>query len=197
MADEIKSELDRLTGQLYYLPGIIGKLGVSVANAQKTLNEDYLLNVQKIMGMASDLLKGTEDTDKKLGVMKELLKEMAPSRYQFTETSLEFSADLSERSSTDLQGAIGGGFAGVTITAGYAKAFAYDYRAAARVKTVLHAMPPNEATFGTLVERAKELGIEAGDLPSRTQLETNMFDGLEKIKKALEATKIGDAPEET
>ena len=158
------------------------------------LNEDYIRNVQKILGIAHELLEGEDaDTDKKLAVVKELLKELAPSRYQFTETSLEFSADLSEHSSERLQGAIGGGFAGVTVTAGYAKAFGYDYRAAARVKSVLHAMPANETSFGPLIAQAKSLGISQDKLPARTTVEQDMFEGLKTIKEALkEAPAVED-----
>lgn len=183
------SELDKLTGQLYYLPGIIGNLGVSVANAQKVMNDDYIRNIQLIMQMAHGLFDKSDSTADKMSVIKDLLKELAPTRYQFTETSLEFSADLSERKTKDSQGALGGGMGGFTITAGYASSFGYDYRAAARVKTVLHPMPPvNEEMSNVLLDSAKEKGIKLTELPAPTKLDKATYEGLANIAKILDGT---------
>ncbi len=178
--------MDRLTGQLYHLPGIIGNLGISVANAQKALNSDYLRNVQLVLEMINKMLENQDDSSADgMAMVKELLKQLAPSRYQFTETTLEFYADLAERKSTQLQAALGGGFAGVTISAGYARSFGYDYRAAARVTAVLHALPANDATFQTLVDRAKDIKLKAEDLPDKYAIEKEVFNGLATITNAL------------
>lgn len=178
--------MDRLTGQLYHLPGIIAKLGISVANGQKALNAEYLNSVKMIMSMINETLGGLDAaTEAKVEMVKDLLKELAPNRYQFTETTLEFSADLSERKSTDMQAALGAGFAGVTLSAGYAQAFGYDYRAAARVTTVLHAVSANEAVFGPLLERAKSIDTAELALPEKTEIEKQTFEGITNITKAL------------
>ena len=178
--------MDRLTGQLYHLPGIIAKLGISVANGQKALNAEYLNSVKMIMSMINETLGDTDaEGEARVALVKDLLKELAPSRYQFTETTLEFSADLSERKTTQLQAALGGGFAGVTLSVGYAQAFGYDYRAAARITTVLHAIPANEAVFGPLVERAKEIDSTKLALGDKTEIEKETFEGIANITKAL------------
>ena len=178
--------MDRLTGQLYHLPGIIAKLGISVANGQKALNADYLNNIKMIMAMINESIgDDVAAPEAKVGMVKDLLKELAPSRYQFTETTLEFSADLSERKSTQLQGALGGGFAGVTLSVGYARAFGYDYRAAARITTVLHAIPANEAVLGPLLERAKDIDTTKLALPDKTDIEKETFEGIANITSAL------------
>jgi len=178
--------MDRLTGQLYHLPAIIGNLGISVANAQKALNSDYLRNIQIVLDMINKMLENQpEPAPDKVAMIKELLKQMAPSRYQFTQTTLEFYADLAERKSTQLQGAVGAGFAAVTISAGYARAFGYDYRAAARVTAVLHALPANDASFQALIDQAKDIKIKAEDLPAKYEIEKEIFNGLATITNAL------------
>jgi hypothetical protein len=184
MANDDLPVMDRLTGQLYHLPAIIGNLGISVANAQKALNADYIHNIEKIM----DLIKRTLGNDavansEGAAVVRDLLKQLAPSRYQFTETTLEFSADLSERKSKHLQAALGAGFAGVTISAGYARAFGYDYRAAARVRAILHAIPADPSMMDTLLNRAGQINLE--QLPPKYQTEADAFNGLAKIADAV------------
>jgi hypothetical protein len=52
------STADRLTGQLYHLPSIVGKLGISIANAQKALNADYLENIRQLLVMIDGILTG-------------------------------------------------------------------------------------------------------------------------------------------
>jgi hypothetical protein len=186
MADTNEPVMDRLTGQLYHLPGIIGNLGISVANAQKALNSDYIRNVQIVIEMIGKMLENQDDPQADtVTVVKELLKQMAPSRYQFTQTTLEFYADLAERKQKDMQAALGGGFSSVTISAGYAKSFGYDYRAAARVTAVLHALPANDATFQALIDQAKDIKLKADDMPTKYQIEKEIFNGLATITNAL------------
>ena len=48
--------MDRLTGQLNFLPSIIGKMGLSIAEAQKEFNADYVTNVAKLLGLISRTL---------------------------------------------------------------------------------------------------------------------------------------------
>ena len=178
--------MDRLTGQLYHLPAIIGNLGISVANAQKALNSDYIRNIEVLMEMIEKILGSQPDTaDDKVTLVKELLKQLAPSRYQFTETTLEFYADLAERKSKHLQAAVGGGFAGITLSAGYAKAFGYDYRAAARVRAILHALPANDDTMQALITQAGQFKMDGSKLPAKYQVEAEIFNGLVAITNAL------------
>ena len=107
---------DRLTSQLYHLPAIIGRLGLSVANAQSALNADYTENVKELISIVKEIIPKTKPEART--EMESLIKQLAPSRYQFTETTLDFSADLSE--AVDVAGSIGlgAGFGAVVINAG-------------------------------------------------------------------------------
>ena len=116
---------DRLTSQLYHLPAIIGRLGLSVANAQSALNADYTENVKELISIVKEIIPKTKPEAR--AEIESLIKQLAPSRYQFTETTLDFSADLSE--AVDVAGSIGlgAGFGAVVINAGVSVGFARDY----------------------------------------------------------------------
>lgn len=174
---------DRLTGQLYYLPSIIERLGLGIAEAQKGLNEDYLTGIGRIMEMIKPVLDDADD-DAKAAILKELIKSLAPSRYQFTETTLTFRADLSE--TMDLGGTLGGGvgLGAVMVKASLAIGFGYDYRAAAEVTTVLHAIPADEKLMGTLLQNKPS--APAG-LPSATEVDQGILDAAMAIAAAVKA----------
>ena len=42
------SQPDRMTEQLMYLPAIIGKMGINIAEAQQALNADYIHTLQAV-----------------------------------------------------------------------------------------------------------------------------------------------------
>jgi len=172
---------DRLTSQLYHLPAIIGRLGLSVANAQKALNADYTHNVKELVALIKDVIPAS-DTDSKVAI-ESLLKQLAPSRYQFTETTLDFSADLSE--SLDVAGSVGlgAGFGAVVINAGLSVGFGRDYRAAARIKTILHALPADDKFTGDMLKQADSLRTEGVQLPPRTEVSTSVNNNLRDIVK--------------
>lgn len=173
---------DRLTGQLYYLPSIIERLGLGIAEAQKGLNEDYLTGIGRIMEMIKPVLEGADEN--KAAILQELIKSLAPSRYQFTETTLTFRADLSE--TMDLAGTLGGGagLGAVMVKASLAIGFGYDYRAAAEVTTVLHAIPTDEKLMGTLLQNKPS--APAG-LPSATEVDQGILDSAKAIAAAVKA----------
>src|SRR5512132_352087 len=102
--------MSRLVQDLGNLPGIVGGLGRSIAEAQKQLNADFVLNVGRLLEMIRETL-GTEgttpDNDAREAIGK-LLTALAPSRYQFTQTTIEFSADIAER--MQQEGELGVGF---------------------------------------------------------------------------------------
>jgi len=186
--DETKG-MDRLTKQLYYIPTIIGKMGVSIAEAQKALNADYVHTVTQILRLLHVSTQGDPSTKNTPApdwtVLSDVLKQLAPPRYQFTESTLEFGADLSE--SLDLAGGIGVGFgmAGITVNASFSMGYARDYRAAAKITSVLHAIPP-DTTFGAkLLERAKEIESSNLPLPSNSVVEKVLWDEVAELRKTL------------
>lgn len=197
---------DRLTGQLYHLPEIIGRLGISIANAQKALNADYLENVRQLLVMIAGLI-GDEATDppakpgdpppaSRRAAAEALLKALAPSRYQFTETSIDFSADLSETFSLAGSGGLGAGFGAVVVNASLAVGFARDYRAAARIKSILHAIPANEALTGTFLAQADKMDASKMTLPARSQVDAALYNQLADVREALGGQAVPRLPAE-
>lgn len=194
MAD--KPTMDRLTGQLHHLPFIIGQMGLSIANAQKAFNVDYVESIRKFLGMIERTL-GTPPPDagadpdlqaKKVAAVKELLKVLAPSRYQFTEATLDFSADLAE--SLDIGGSAGLGFgtAAITVNAALTIGYGYDYRAAARITAKMHAVHAVPETAEALIARAADIHKDKLDLPALSSVEKSIWDGVGAVMASLTNT---------
>lgn len=180
--------MDRLTGQLYHLPAIIGRLGISIANAQKAFNADYLENVVKLMGLIERTLgslKDDEDAKARVEAIRSLLESLAPSRYQFTETTIDFSADLAETMDKTVAAGLGFGTQAITVNAAYSKGYGYDYRAAARVTSVLHAIPLNPETAKSLLDRASTIHKDKLDLPQLSEVEKEVWDSTAAVFNAL------------
>jgi hypothetical protein len=153
----MSNRLDRLTRQLNHLPSLVGRLGLSIAEAQRELNADYLRNVRELMLLIKNTLGADASQPTTVETFKALLESLAPSRYQFTETTLEFSADLAEHLSvaTQVGTSVGAsvGVAAVAVNASVSAGYARDYRAAARITTVMHAYQSAELVK-ELVSRA-------------------------------------------
>ena len=179
---------DRLTSQLYHLPAIIGRLGLSVANAQSALNADYTENVKELISIVKEIIPKTKPEAR--AEIESLIKQLAPSRYQFTETTLDFSADLSE--AVDVAGSIGlgAGFGAVVINAGISVGFARDYRAAARIKTILSAIPADQSITQSLFERADKLIDSGVTLPARSEVSTAINNNLRDILEMTGGEKV-------
>lgn len=210
--------MDRLTGQLYQLPVIIGRMGLSIANAQKAFNVDYVENVQKIMGMVDHMLAAPaaapdaaadpadpadpgatppagdppaddEDRsaaeDQRLAIFLKLIEALAPSRYQFSEATIDFSADLSETFDVAGQAGLGVGLSALTVNAALTMGYGYDYRAAARITAKLHATHADPQLARSLIERAKEIHADKLDLPKLSEVEANIWNGVGKVYAAL------------
>jgi hypothetical protein len=176
--------MSRLVQDLGNLPAIVGGLGLSIAEAQKQLNADFVQNIGRLLEMISETLgaDGAEpDNDSREAIVK-LLTALAPSRYQFTETTIEFCADIAER--MQKQGELGIGFGkSVMLNAAFSKAFGYDYRAAARITSVLHAMPVGQDMADELLRRASS--ITPPELPAKTALEASLFSNVSGVYKSL------------
>jgi hypothetical protein len=184
--------LDRLTSQLYHLPAIIGRLGLSIANTQKVLNADYVENVKKLMGLIARTLGDStdEEVQQKAAAMHSLLESLAPSRYQFTETTIDFSADLAETADLTVAGGIGFGAQAVTVNAAFSLGYGYDYRAAARIRVNLHAYPSDPHMAKALLERAASLQADKLDLPQLSAIEKESWDTVTDIYNALTARQV-------
>ena len=110
---------------------------------------------------------------------------MAPSRYQFTETTLTVKMDLGQSMQLGGTLGLGGSIGAVALNAAIIVGYGYDYRAAAEVRTVLHAIPAETDTFKTLLARAKELSDDVLTLPPGIDLTL-----AEKSRELIE--KIGN-----
>ena len=192
-------------GQLYHLPTIIGSLGISVANAQKELNADYIESVKKLMGLIErtighEVPDESEDAKaeraKKAQAVQQLLESLAPSRYQFTETTLDFSADLAETTDVAVSAGAGFGFHAVTVNAAFSLGYGYDYRAAARVTTKLHALPVGEKMGPALLSRAADIDKAKLSLPQLSKVEKDIWDQTAHIYNALTGAEVQPVKQE-
>ncbi len=129
----MSTKTSQLINDLSQVPNIIGSLGLSIAAAQKAFNLDYMDNVERLIVMTQRLLSEQKQNDtnteemeeeekEKLkefsGLLKDLLNVMAPSRYQFTETTLTVRLDLSQTLDTSGSIGLGVGYGGIALNAG-------------------------------------------------------------------------------
>lgn len=185
-----------LIKDLQHVPEIIAGLGLSISAAQSALNLDYLNAVERIIAMAKSFLgsdganpPAQDDRD----FIKALLQQLAPSRYQFTETTLSVRLNLAQRMDFAGEVGLGVGYGAVAVNASFAMAYGFDYQAAAECRTVLHAYPADGNVMDKLLARAKELSAEALKLPERHEHEQKLMDKAADIYKMLsgnEAKKI-------
>lgn len=166
----------KLTRGLMTLPDLVGNFGISIANAQKLMNASYLETIERFMTIfASSLCPDSQrlwgdganpppaagTTPKppvSIEAIKVLLEQVAPPRYQFTETHIHFRAELFEAQELLVKGGFAGGFGGAMISVAGAYGSRTEYRAAARVTSTIHAIPSSKETLGTLLGRVKEIG---------------------------------------
>ena len=183
------AKVSRLIEDLGTLPEIIGGLGLSIAQAQKQLNADFVENVERLLDMIGKTLgtAGTTPDQATRDSIEKLLTALAPSRYQFSETTIEFCADISERMQKQTSAAVSFGKA-VMLNAAFSKAFGYDYRAAARITSVLHAVQVGADMADDLLKRAEEVGKAPPSLPPATTLDTKLFEGVNGVYNALLGT---------
>jgi len=181
-----------LIKDLSNVPNIIAALGLSIANAQKAFDVQYLDSIARILALIKIMLGGqkadaqgnpadlTDDEKAKLQGMSEVIQDMlmklAPSRYQFTETSLNVRLDLAQ--SLKIGGTVGLGFGvgAISVNAAFTIGYSYDYRAAAECRTVIHSYPADPAVFNALLGRADKLAASALDLPPQSDVDKVFFE---------------------
>ncbi|MBW1800136.1 MAG: hypothetical protein JRJ85_05335 [Deltaproteobacteria bacterium] len=158
-----KTKLEAFYDNLQTLPGLIGKLGLSVAEAQRMFDQSYIESLKRYLQVLSTVRKQGDKVEDYLT----LLKDLAPSRIQFTETTAEVRADLQMTSMSEFK--IGGevgikaSIFAVTVNASYTRRSAYDASASAMIRTVMHAVPASEAVLDKLL--ARTANIPHVDLP--------------------------------
>lgn len=151
MAEE--SKIDEFYEKLQTLPRLISDLALSIAEAQRRMDESYLKELRDFTDIILPLL---QDGSGKAEQYLTLFKAIAPSRYQFTETVVEVRADLqmTTMSQTEIGGQLGiktPVFA-VAVNASYTKRSAFDFRAAALVRTQLNAIPSTPDVLDKLLD---------------------------------------------
>jgi len=174
-----------LIQDLSNVPNIIGGLGLSIASAQKAFDVEFLDSVERIIAMAKSVLgSGAADTQG-LAFIQDLIMKLAPSRYQFTETTLSVRLDLAQ--SLKVAGSVGLGFGvgAINVNAAFTLGYAYDYQAAAQCQTVIHAYPMDAATFKALLDRAATLNDKSLELPARSQVDQVLFDKNSEILQKI------------
>ena len=181
----------RLVQDLSNVPSIVGSLGLAVAEAQKAFNLDYLDNIERILGLIKALLDAKDESgaDVDLGehvaFVEAMLLQLAPSRYQFTETTLEVSMDLAQTLDVGASAGFSAGVGAIALNASVTVGFGYDYRAAAHVKSVLHAIPTDKAAFNALLGRAKDLDAKTLELPPGATVDTDIATGAVGITSKM------------
>ncbi|HEX8149843.1 MAG TPA: hypothetical protein VF591_21865 [Pyrinomonadaceae bacterium] len=158
------SKIEEFYTSLQTLPRLISDLAMSVAQAQTRLDENY---VKELAAFTSVILPLLKDGPGKADEYINLFKNIAPSRYQFTETIVEVRADLQMTSATgtDVSGQVGINtpvFA-VAVNASYSRRSAQDYRAAALVRTQLNAIPSNQDILTKLLDPKGTPGVQLPD----------------------------------
>lgn len=179
-----------LINDLTNVPNIISSLGLGVAMAQKAFNLEYLQAMERLFTLAR-MLRNHEDSDSFKEIFNDIIKTMAPSRYQFTETTLTVRMDLAQSLQQGTSASLGMSVGAATINAAFTQGFSYDYRAAAEVKTVLNAVNFDANAMNILLERAKALGDDNLKLPKRSEVDKAYMDKSAELYEKL----IGKAPE--
>ena len=181
----------RLIKDLAHVPEIVASLGLSIADAQHALNVDYLDSLNRIIAMSRSFLGDPELTDADARAFLEaMLKQLAPARYQFTETTLTVRLNLAQRLDAAGQVGFGVGTGAIAVNAGFALAYGFDYRAAAECRTVLHAHSADTNVMDKLLARAKDLAATAVELPPLHQHEKALTESANEVFTKM----VGKAP---
>lgn len=198
------TQASRLVNDISYLPAILGRMGLSIAEAQDELNQGYVQAVAELVKLLGGIPKAPEkDADGKPTTttppppidpqIATLLLQLAPSRYQFSETTFDFSADLAESFSAAASGALRLGTKAVALNAAMSVGFGYDYRAAARITCKLHALPAGKDITSELLTRLATIDQTPLDKlpdasPARTETTKLLGDLAKSLQQPITAT---------
>ncbi|MBC8010226.1 MAG: hypothetical protein H7067_09025 [Burkholderiales bacterium] len=172
----------KIIEDLHNVANIVGGLGISIAEAQRKLNLDYLEAVERLSVIAIALQKKQPATraGAAAGTVENLpaadaafvcdfLSKFAPTRYQYTETTLKVRLDLAQTLSVAGSAGLGVNVGAVAVNASFAASYGSQYQAAAEVSTVLHAVKADvDAAFlSGLGTRAAAVNDAKLTLPAR------------------------------
>jgi len=181
----------KLVQDLSNVPSIVGSLGLAIAEAQKAFNLDYLNNIERLLALIKSLLDAKDETGAAVDLgeheefVKTMLMQLAPSRYQFTETTLDVTMDLAQTLDVGASAGFSAGIGAIALNASVTVGFGYDYRAAAHVKSVLHAIPADQAAFKSLLSRAKELDAQTLALPPGAAVDSEIVSSAVKLTSTM------------
>lgn len=184
----MSQQASRLVNDISYLPAILGRMGLSIAEAQDELNQGYVQAVAELVKLLGGIPKPGDpkvapSLDPQIAT---LLLQLAPSRYQFSETTFDFSADLAESLSAAASGELRLGTKAVALNAAMSVGFGYDYRAAARITCKLHALPAGKDITGELLTRLAAIDqAPLKDLPNASPARTDTTKLLTDLAAAL------------
>jgi hypothetical protein len=183
-------EPSKFINDLSRVPNIIGSLGLAIAEAQKQFNLDYINSVDALVTIAARLMGKGSNTAGIDNAVRDFVFNLAPPRYQFTETELAVKLDLSQSIDIAGQAGLGFGFSAVVVNASFALGYSSDYQAAAECRTKIHAVLPgdNKAFFDALLARAKEIDAAEFKVPDRSPLDANILAASAEVMKKLGVT---------
>jgi hypothetical protein len=170
------------------LPAIVGDMGLAIAKAQGLLDSNYLDGIERLVAMTASLV-GSGAAAGASAEAAAVLRALAPARYQYTETTLTVRLDLAQKVTVGGSLGVGANLGAVVVNAGLALGYAYDYRGAAEVRTVIHAAPAGEAVFAALSERADKLAATALALPPQSAVDKAVLDKAEAIFAMISGAK--------
>ena len=187
----------QLMDDLGAVPRIVADLGLGIAEAQKAMNLSYLESIERLIAVTKMLLDARGDAGEAVAVpaemkatLLEVLKALAPTRYQFTETTLSVKLDLSQRVTGAGSAQLGANLGAVVVNAGMTLGYGYDYRGAAELTTVIHASAPGFDLANILQERAAQITDKARELPKLAETDKAQIDAAARIFEKL----AGEAP---
>ncbi|MDQ3820614.1 MAG: hypothetical protein M3362_23425 [Acidobacteriota bacterium] len=173
-----RSKIDEFYDSLETLPKLISDIAMSVAEAQRRLDQNYM---EQLAAFSEIILPLLQDGTGKAEQYLSLFKAIAPSRYQFTETIVEVRADLqmttASESSLGAKVGINTPVFAVAVNASYTKRSAYDYQAAALIRTQLNAVSSDIDVLNTLLDAN---GTPGAQLPN-----VERYKALEDLFRAL------------
>jgi hypothetical protein len=169
------NEMAAFYNDLQTVPKLVSDLALSIAEAQRRLDHDYIENLTEFSKVIGSVTQFAASDPANAGRFTELFRQMAPSRYQFTETVLEVRADIQMSRFEELSGGVNLGIK--AINASYTKRSAYDARSSALIRTTLNAIT-SDSIMDKLLPRA-------GEVPHPAMPETKRYAELAEALKAL------------
>ena len=181
MAEQPTKKASVLVEDLNNIPNIVSSMGLGIAAAQRAFNLDYLESLERLFALAK-MMSSAEAGDLK-DIFQDIVKAMAPSRYQFTETTISVRMDLAQSMQEGASATLGASVGAVALNASYTRGFAYDYGAAAEVKTVIDAIPFDPAVMSELLLKAEKFSAKKLDLTRQSEVDVAF---MEKSKELLD-----------